>query len=409
MVCESAVWEFIRNLLDKGLIFRLLAAKAEKTDAFMIEVDMRSNKTMRPTWIDEPAMAEDGRSPLFGGATQIDDLTVRTGLQVELKMSGEWTPRGRLLQAPGPVDRIAMQETVIAGTQGRQVIMVKTMPHLSDPKAVKALGDILKAVFAGRGKYRRHIQGQATANDTPDDIGMVMSTLKACVVVKLSVGWKPNLLPMGHQRIRGETGTDVLGGLRHDLASPQRAAAQHIDQGPPFDAKILDDIKMINLRPASGRFRQIPAGRWCRSSHSAPTIEQSATLQYTSYGANAERGAVWFNNQLVTDGLSPDKAKVSFLQQIPQLGHALFDCFGGSVSNVVSTMGSICPIHCGQRLIARPAHPMLNRRQRHLKPPCRVPKTHATADRSHEGAANVRIVFFMSKRIPSDRNPPSLK
>ena len=55
-------------------------------------------------------------------------------------------------------------------------------------------------------------QGQAEEGDGTEAIGMGMGTMKAQIVIELSVGGEPVRPPVGEQRILGELGGD--GGAR---------------------------------------------------------------------------------------------------------------------------------------------------------------------------------------------------
>lgn len=139
----------------------------------------------------------------MGGEESGDVLVVGTADEDDLGISvdGEAVWRPLLAQRCGflaflGLDVMGGDETIRPVTQLGGAGVVEAFPDFSLPEVVVGFDLVLDSMFTGRSEDGDDAQGQAEERDGAKTVGMMMGTVKAEVVVELSVSGKAVLAPV---------------------------------------------------------------------------------------------------------------------------------------------------------------------------------------------------------------------
>src|SRR6266566_2797391 len=247
--------------------------KGVKSNATPIQIDLGSNQAVGPVRIHPERTSQEVHLTLFRGPAQKDHTPVQRGLQIGLPGGRKRTsrrssfhPLGGTLAAGGDVARRLQ-------LQGSQRIMMKARPDLGLPAAVEILHGSLKPRLTRRSKDRGDVQAQAETADPPDGIGELVRSLKARIVIELSVGGQSAGTPMLDEGVGGPSGGDRALRPGGDQAPVQRDPIQDFHFDSPFDHQAFDDVEAVQLALASSDIRKIPA-RWRRRPSRAPRLSR---------------------------------------------------------------------------------------------------------------------------------------
>ena len=101
----------------------------------MLKINLATQEPMGPHGIDRKGSSQEGNLPLGIGATQIDHLPPRVGLQIQRPVGWEWTPwRACSVLRDGCNRR---RETAPIGSGPWQVGMVKALQTLACQRPLK--------------------------------------------------------------------------------------------------------------------------------------------------------------------------------------------------------------------------------------------------------------------------------
>jgi len=169
----------------QGLVIGLSTAKTEAMNGLGAEVEFAANEAMLPLGIDLEAGCQEAGVACAISAADED------GLGVGAVGQALWRP----LEAPGSglltllgFKVMGENEPVGAAAQLGLGGVVEALPDFILPEGVEGLDLVLKAVLARWGEDGGDAQSQAEEGDGAEAVGMVMGTVKAQVVVELSVG-----------------------------------------------------------------------------------------------------------------------------------------------------------------------------------------------------------------------------
>ena len=126
---------------------------------------------MGPRGIDRKGSSQEGTLPLGIGATQIDHLPPRVGLQIQRPVGWEWTPCRAVLRPLRQTAAIGGEKLLRSALDHGQVGMVKARPDLGLPETVEVLDHGLKALLPWGHKDRRDPQAQHTRTTRPSTSG----------------------------------------------------------------------------------------------------------------------------------------------------------------------------------------------------------------------------------------------
>lgn len=89
---KRATWESILNGFDERLLFRVAPSKAIERDMVLAKVHLTTDQAIRPQGIDREAVPQQRDSPMGIGASQVDHLSGRRCLQVQMPVVGKRPP-----------------------------------------------------------------------------------------------------------------------------------------------------------------------------------------------------------------------------------------------------------------------------------------------------------------------------
>src|SRR5580698_2898598 len=203
---KSALRQPVGEGLDQRLLVGLTAAQAIEVNPMIVQIDVAAEQAMGPERIDRPMMPQYFDTAAFIGSAQINKCAPGRGLPIDAPIFWKG-PTRKLLVAPlREVSSVSWGKTLRSDAERRQVFMVKTRPDLLLPQTVEVFDDGLKARFQRRRKNGSDAQSQAEAHDPADHIRMIMSALKAHIVVELGKGWQSVALPMGLEGLENKGG-----------------------------------------------------------------------------------------------------------------------------------------------------------------------------------------------------------
>src|SRR5437763_1756621 len=302
---------------------------------------------------------------------------------------------------PGHVIVASMQQRLCGG--------------ISPPKGVKSNPTPIQIDLSSnprltrRSKDRGDVQAQAETADPPDGIGELVRSLKARIVIELSVGGQSAGTPMLDEGVGGPSGGDRALRPGGDQAPVQRDPIQDFHFDSPFDHQAFDDVEAVQLALASSDIRKIPA-RWRRRPSLAPTtVQGAAPLQDPGNGSPRRQGAEVALLQLALNRSIPILAQGAVPLQFATQGQIQIFRGGGGSSRVMRDRWSITPLHAIQALAAGAANPVVEGRQTHVKAPGYraegVPIAHRRYHRFTPPGGRVFESCSISVLVPSVRLP----
>jgi hypothetical protein len=407
---KSASRQPVGEGLDQRLFGGLTAAQAIEVNPMMVQIDMTAKQAMGPEWIDLPTMPQYFDTAAFIGSAQINKCALGRRLPIDVPIFGKG-PARKLLVAPlRQMSSVSLGKALRGGAECRQVFMVKARPDLLLPQTVEVFDDGLKARFQRRRKNRSDAQGQAEAHDAADHIRMIMSALKAHIVVELGKGWQPVALPMGLKSLENKGGRGDPCRPGFGQRPPQGPCGKELKQPQVLHPQILHDIEAVQLRQLLGHLWQIPPRRGRGAPHSPLTIQQASPPENAADGAHArQRAQSSAFAQGIVDGLCAHESQgPNRLQLFAHQTDLLFQTGRGFVRDLMRGFGSAAPIDLVQRQDASPLHPALNGVQRNPEPTSHGSLRVPAPNQQNHLLAPARLTFSSQRIIKStsSRRPP---
>jgi hypothetical protein len=364
------------------LLVRFTAPKAVKADLFSGEIDFGTNEAMRPQRINGVAMTQQFDFAAIVGATQENDRSVETELQMERPVFREVSTLRSGVEAGRRATASGIDEPCGAIRQIQEMFVVKSSPDFVLPATVVVLDRRLKTGLSWRSEDGGHAQLKAQPNNASKGIRPPMSALEDRIIVELCVIGKPLFTPVCHQHFHREFGGPGGFDLADAKAAMQADAIQDHDVDPPANDQTFDKVEAIELGLVGGDGWQVPAFGRRGATDSLTSIQCTPTEQDSSDGAN--RGDMLRATFLqgTMDGGCPKFSEVAgLLELFPQPQDPALHGESGGTSRSSSTARRIAPIHAIQTLAACAPNPILNRRQTHTKFPLNVPQRPASPNR----------------------------
>src|SRR5580698_5752428 len=188
--------------------------------------------------------------------------------------------------------------------------MMKARPDLLLPQTVEVFDDGLKARFQRRRKNGSDAQSQTEAHDAADHIRMIMSALKAYIIVELGEGWQAMALPMGLEGLENKGGRSDSCRPGFSQGPPQGPCGKELKKPQVLHPQILHHIEAVQLRQLLGHLWQIPPRRGRGTPHSPLTIQQASPSKNAADGAHArQRARSSAFAQGIVDGLCAHKSQ----------------------------------------------------------------------------------------------------
>lgn len=113
----------------------------------MLKIDLTAQEPMGPQGIDRKGSSQERDRSLGSGATQIDHLPTRVGLQIQRPVGRGRAPWRAVLRPLRHAPAIGGEKLLRSALDHGQVDMVKALPDFGLPAAVEMLDHGLKARF----------------------------------------------------------------------------------------------------------------------------------------------------------------------------------------------------------------------------------------------------------------------
>lgn len=315
---EATSWKSVGQRGDEGLIGRFAAPKPVATDLFLIEVDLTSDESVGPEWIELQQMAKHFHCACIARAAQVNDASRGAGLPIELEAIGERSPRWQMVMTVRQTLRISASKALGKDIQGRQVFVMATRPDLLLPQPIKVFDHSLEAGLERRREDGRHAKGQAKTHDAPDDIRMVMAALEAHIVVELRESGHAVPPPVGLQGIKDKRSRSHLRRPGGNSRSPKCPCRKDLEQPEAFHPQVFDHIKAIYLGELLRGRRQIPARWWRGPANPVVTIEQTVAPENTPNRSHAgHRGEMRLAQEHLVNGLGTNEPQGALRRELP--------------------------------------------------------------------------------------------
>src|SRR5437667_3973876 len=364
-----------------------------------IQIDLGSNQAVGPVQIHQEGTPHEVHLTLLRGPTQKDHTPVERSLEVGLPSGRKRTsrrscfhPLGGALVAGGDVAcRLRLQSS--------QRIVMKACPDLGLPAAVEILHGSLKPRLTRWSKDRGDVQAQAETAHPPQGIGELVCSLKARVVIELSISGQPEGAPMLQEGLGGPPGGDGAFRPGGNQAPLQRGPVQDFHFHSAFDHQAFHDVEAVQFALGLSDIGKIPA-RWRRRSSLTPaTVQGAAPLQDASDGApRRQRGEVALS-QVALKGGVPILAQGAALFQFSPHGQNQIHGSESGPSSVTSDGRTIVPLHAIQALTVGATDPVMQGRQTHVKATGHGAQRFFTAPRRNHRSTPPRPRVFESCSI----------
>src|SRR5450432_2485560 len=250
-----------------------------------------------------------------------------------------------------------------------------TGPDLLLPEPIKVFDHRLETRLQRRREDRRDTERQTKTHHSSDDVGMVMASLEAHIVVELCEGRQTVPPPMSAQGIKDKRSGSHLRWPGRDGRPPKRSCGEDLEQPKTFHPQVFDHVKGVDLRPLLRRNGQIPARRRRGAANPLAAVEQTVASENAPDRPEARHGAeVRLAAERFLNGLRTDKAEGAISGELTAHGtDGSFQDGRGLVGDLSGSVGTSAPIHARQRIFASPFHPTLDRAQSHPETPRPLP------------------------------------
>lgn len=287
-------------------------------------------------------MSQDIESSEVVGASQEDDASHGRCLQVERPRVGEGKSSGSV------EDELAMSFSggvdVSAGAFAQVVegVWEEAIPDFGLPESVEGFDGGLEAGFARRGKDGRDAEAQAQADDASQGIGKIMWSLEAGVVVELSVSGQADEPPVFEEAVEDDVGDDALVRPGSVETAMEGDAGEDVDIVAAWQSESFDDVEGIEFDAFVGEIGEIPPSWRRRPSDAFSAIEESASMEDASDGADGGSELAGLA-QKELDGQGAAFAEIAGGEQGADFNDAHFDVVLES-SGASWQGGSIAPV-----------------------------------------------------------------
>ena len=342
----------------------ITSSEGVEADEVGIQVDLTSDKSVCPEWIEREAVTEQVERAGLIGATQKDDLAVGMERQIWLPCIREGRSRRGGFDSKGGTGAACLDKLGGLDLEGEQRVVLEARPDLGLPAAVIAFDGGLEARLARRGKDRDDPKSKTESDDATNGVGILVSALEASVVVELSVGGQADVLPVGQQRLESFPSGDERSGPGLHQTAVERDGVEDLDIDSPANDKAGDDVEAIQFGVAPGNLRQIPTSRRSGMTNSSTPIQSAPPQQDPSDRANGWQRTVALFQQLAMDRrIAKLPQGAGIFESLAGGENNLFDRGGHSVGWPVRTRRTITPLDAVQSLSISPGSPSLNGRE----------------------------------------------
>jgi hypothetical protein len=369
--------------VKERLVVMLSASEGEELDAVVIEVDFCADQPMWPLATDGVRVSQDGGLAAVGSAPDEEDLSSQRSLKIEFPVTGKRTTGRRLADADRSTLTQCRQVVVGSLPQSRHAGMFEALPDLGLPESVEALDSGLESRFVGRRENGRDAEAQAQANDTTHRVGMLARAGESIVVVELGEFGQTESPPVLDQVFHRLGGSDA--GARPSRRQPaeQRRSRENCQVRSATNGQSFDGIERIQFGLVSGHGGNVPSLGRRRTTHSAPTVQETVSRQDASDGSHGRTRRDTFGEPLASNGHGSDLAQHATLKSPSQRENVRFPPSLRPL-RLLRSRRAIVPIDAIEPLSSRTPPPMLHGRERHTPLPRSRSLRQPAPDRRHQ-------------------------
>ena len=339
----------------------LAAAQREQFQGVVLEIDFGANEASGPEGVGEVGMAQQIELAVVVSSSQVDD----TSLQLSLKVEG---PEGR----EAPTCRRCQQEVAMTMARGDYVACrafaqfvqrggEEAIPDFGLPEAIEGFDGGLKARFARRREDGSNAKAQAQTDNASESVGQIVGSLKAGVVVELSVVGQSRESPVLHEFIEDDVGDDALVRPGCGETTMVRYAGEDMNIVACGESESFDDVERIEFDAFVGEVREIPATRRRRTSNASLAIEEYAAQEDSSDGAEGRSGLAGVAQEEL-DGQSAAFAEITGQEEASDFDNTVFNVCR-EAARASGCRWLIAPIDAVKALRSGPSDPALDRLQ----------------------------------------------
>ncbi len=249
----------VGHYFEQWLVVRISAPQGMEANLVGAQIDLAAHQPMRPLAGDLKALAHQVGPSSVVGATQEDDRAAQRSVRIELEALRKGSAWRGLLPAARTACAVGGDVACIDGQKLREVFETMPLPDLGLPQCVEAFNGILKSRLARGREYRDYPQRQAQSADPAYRVRKLMSPLKHCLVIKLSIVGQPQLLPAFAQAGKRCVGGNLQFRPSINFTCPQCYSREQLKQRAVRDLEVFNPIKAIKLGPPRCYLRQIPS------------------------------------------------------------------------------------------------------------------------------------------------------
>src|SRR5712692_1430262 len=388
------------------------ASKRVDAQEVLIQEEFGSDQTPDPTRVNDKGTAQELNSAVVIGATYEHHAADGVGLEIEAPGIGKGTPRrggidAENVSAPRGQD-VAFGAFLEFGERGG----LKAVDNFGLPEAIEGFDGGLKTGFAWRSEDGNDVESQTESDDASEGIGNVMRSLKARVVVELSIGGQAVLAPMVLEHVEDEVGGDALARPGCDEPAMQRHSVERMGVACVNDIgvfllkkrDVFDDVEGIEFALAAHEIGKIPAGRRGGATNAATGVEHAVPGENAADGSHRRQRRQWLFVKVPMNGLGAELAQSAVLLQIAsRIQDEGFDV-RRHASGSRGRGGTIIEINAVQALPLGPLNPALHGSQRDAEASSHGTQGQAIADQANDvKTAALQGVFWPWDVSPGER------
>src|SRR5918999_906581 len=321
-VSDVSGWQFISHLSKQRLMVRLSSAQCIEANHLVCDVYFTPYQPMNPRSVYFELTAKHADDSFIVGAANVDNTPAELCLRVELPPTWKRPTLGRCIHSCRAPRSICRHVFARLRLQCLDRLMVEVRPDLCLPSPIETLDSILKTLLARWRKDWHHSETQTHSDYRAEGIGILMGSLKACVIVKLGIirqAKPPPMLKNGFPRpFCGKWAFRP----RPDQATVHRDAVEDLHLYPTLDDQPFNKTKQVHVGQASRYVRQIPTHRRRFMSNSVAVIKRPVSFKYVAN--RAKRRPVFYATtfKFAQYGGSPKLAKIALVTKLlPEVQH----------------------------------------------------------------------------------------
>jgi hypothetical protein len=354
-------------------------------------VEFTSDQAVRPMFVNKDSSFQKRNGSPIRGAAQEHNLWLAN---LTRQKAGEGQTHWSRVDPGGVTFLMGANELVGMFLERGQSGVLTAVPDFGLPKMIEAFDFSLEARFSRGCKNWNQTQAQTQMDDATQAAGDSVRTLKAGVIVKLSVVRQAKESPVGRQ-----AGQHIQSCKSRLWPSCGQAAIEgntieDRDGGAvPYD-QVFNEIEGIQFDAAMGQLRQIPPGRGRSETAAASRNEQASPVQYSFDGPGAGRLKNLFLLKSAADSPGAELTqRTMFFEPRTQVENAFDQAWGSAVAWLWIAARTIPPVNSLKPLALRTMKPFPSGTKADLKAASDMSEGRSPAQSGHQAPTFV-INFF---------------